>query len=255
MASRSSDPKKRRKDDEDMEDSDSDSEEEEEAMRLDNVMEDEGVEDVVFDFDDPQEKHWESIRGLLERCWALGDVDSLAEIVAKDPASVGTVVEVADNEVVCVAAVIRLQHYTDGANRGVDDARRILTTAGITAADKASTSPCALVVRAKMVNVPPRVVAAAYRCLKNDVANLGFHAFVVIVPVPQQEKSANSSKKSKVHLDCDDFDDDLFTKRASLVVPLDSSHHSRRPLSFAALYIPADAFNAAIDDISRLADQ
>lgn len=61
----------------------------------------------------------------------LSACDALAEIAAKDPASVGTVVTAGGDtdEVVAVAAAVRLQHYKVGTNAGVDAVRATLSQA------------------------------------------------------------------------------------------------------------------------------
>jgi len=246
------------------------------------------VDDVGFfrfDFDDPQEKHFESIRGLLLRGATVaavgGDaraVEALSDVVAKDAASVGTVVEVADNEVVCVTAIVNLQHYDPGQNLGVDAARKVLAaseTPGLSLAarpKKKDAKSYALLVRGKMVNVPPRVAAAAYRCLQKDVANLGFAGFVVVVKRGTADATAKKTKRppkkraaTAAKLECDDFDDDCFAARATEVLPLGATQRITKKNNdttngllssppFAALYLSPADFAAAIDDISRLAE-
>lgn len=103
---------------------------------------------VVFDFDDPQERHFESIRGLL-RASAMSGVtkddlvacDALAEIAAKDPASVGTVVTAGGDkdEVVALAAALGLQLYKVGTNAGIDAVRATLSQAAPPSAVSGST--------------------------------------------------------------------------------------------------------------------
>ena len=80
--------------------SESESEAEAEAeapLRLDEPLAEEGLQDIDFDFDDPQERHAPSILGLLRK-HPLADVAprpalaALADLLAGDPRSVGTVV-------------------------------------------------------------------------------------------------------------------------------------------------------------------
>ncbi|KAJ8611662.1 hypothetical protein CTAYLR_007884 [Chrysophaeum taylorii] len=253
-------------DDDDEEDEDDD----DEAMRLDRVMEEE-TEEVTFEFDDPQDRHFESIRGLLRTSGALGLVrgsvracDALADIAARDPASVGTVVSAGSDadDVVALAAIVRLQHYAVGANAGVDAARQTLaqaapptSVASLEAANASSEREHALVLRGKFVNVPPRVLAAAYRCLRKDMAQFddAIVGFVVVVVAGGASAAASTKKPTAAApLECDDFDDECFAAKASDVVPLPAKVPGGKKLY--ALHLSPQALRAAIDEINRLAE-
>ena len=112
---------------------DSDEEEEDTAMHLDAVLDGEN-EDIDIFFDDPQEKHTESMQVILRKsplgthrytrvmvsgaCVGVKAADALANIAACDPESVGTVAgssgEGEEFSLFCFCAVVRLDHYKAG---------------------------------------------------------------------------------------------------------------------------------------------
>lgn len=230
-------------------------------MRLDNVMEDEGVEEFDFDFDDPQERHFESIRGLLRANPAtLGVVkgsieacDGLAEIAAKDTKSVGTVVTVGDDrdEVVAFAAAIGLDLYPSG-QVALAPTRQTLSSV----LKKSS----ALILRGKLVNVPPRVVAGVYKCLATDLEDFGAESFVVLVCArPGLSTSQNGrSGKKQMSLDCDYFDDECFAAEADHVVALPRTRRcgggDGDDGTIHALRLDPKSFQAAVSNIQRQAE-
>ena len=113
--------------------SESESEAEAEApLRLDEPLAEEGLQDIDFDFDDPQERHAPSILGLLRK-HPLADVAprpalaALADLLAGDPRSVGTVVgSGGGDDLIGFVAAVDLAAYDAGAHAGVDAARACL---------------------------------------------------------------------------------------------------------------------------------
>uniref|UniRef100_A0A7S3NLY7 Protein BCP1 n=1 Tax=Aureoumbra lagunensis TaxID=44058 RepID=A0A7S3NLY7_9STRA len=265
---------KRKKEEEDVEMSEEEEEEEDDGMRLDSVIQEEGVEDIVFDFDDPQEKHFDSIRGILFRntiakCVNNIALNDLSDLIANDPASAGTVVEVADHEVICFAAVVNLQHYNSGANTGVDAIRNILSLATTdnlrAAASPDSRNNYAFLARGYLVNVPPKIIATTYRLLRDDLAKMQtFRGFILLVrgedPTSHHSKSTPAFKKHATAIaQCDSFDDDCFVAAAS-------EHFSLNPTSssaaasispggrISAIYLDIASFSAAVDEIIQLSE-
>ena len=113
--------------------SESESESEAEApLRLDEPLAEEGLQDIDFDFDDPQERHAPSILGLLRK-HPLADVAprpalaALADLLAGDPRSVGTVVgSGGGDDLIGSVAAVDLAAYDAGAHAGVDAVRACL---------------------------------------------------------------------------------------------------------------------------------
>ena len=144
--------------------SESESEAEAEApLRLDEPLAEEGLQDIDFDFDDPQERHAPSILGLLRK-HPLADVAprpalaALADLLAGDPRSVGTVVgSGGGDDLIGFVAAVDLAAYDAGAHAGVDAARACLGELAAGAARPV------LVTHAFFVNTPPKVVAAAFQ--------------------------------------------------------------------------------------------
>ena len=166
--------------------SESESEAEAEAeapLRLDEPLAEEGLQDIDFDFDDPQERHAPSILGLLRK-HPLADVAprpalaALADLLAGDPRSVGTVVgSGGGDDLIGFVAAVDLAAYDAGAHAGVDAARACL---GALAAGAARP---VLVTHAFFVNTPPKVVAAAFQCFAADLDAAAFEADALVVPV------------------------------------------------------------------------
>ena len=141
--------------------SESESEAEAEAeapLRLDEPLAEEGLQDIDFDFDDPQERHAPSILGLLRK-HPLADVAprpalaALADLLAGDPRSVGTVV---------AGRRRRPDRLRRRCRPGRHDAARTrASTRRERASARAPGAGLVLVTHAFFVNTPPKVVAAA----------------------------------------------------------------------------------------------
>lgn len=115
--------------------------------------------------------------------------------------------------------------------------------------------------RGKYVNVPPRVRAAMYKCLFDDVANLARTqaGFIVIAAASTTTTTTKSHKKHATavpSLAYTDFEDDCFAAHASAVVPLTTAATKPNAAVFrlVALHLDAAALAAAIADIQRLAN-
>ena len=145
--------------------SESESEAEAEAeapLRLDEPLAEEGLQDIDFDFDDPQERHAPSILGLLRK-HPLADVAprpalaALADLLAGDPRSVGTVVGSGGGDyLIGFVAAVDLAAYDAGAHAGVDAARACL--GALARAQRGRSSS-----RTRSSETPPKVVAA-FQC-------------------------------------------------------------------------------------------
>ena len=196
--------------------SESESEAEAEApLRLDEPLAEEGLQDIDFDFDDPQERHAPSILGLLRK-HPLADVAprpalaALADLLAGDPRSVGTVVgSGGGDDLIGFVAAVDLAAYDAGAHAGVDAARACL---GALAAGAARP---VLVTHAFFVNTPPKVVAAAFQCFAADLDAAAFEADALVVPVraaDEDRDEAPRAKKARVAVSCASFHDDEFAR-------------------------------------------
>ena len=198
--------------------SESESEAEAEAeapLRLDEPLAEEGLQDIDFDFDDPQERHAPSILGLLRK-HPLADVAprpalaALADLLAGDPRSVGTVVgSGGGDDLIGFVAAVDLAAYDAGAHAGVDAARACL---GALAAGAARP---VLVTHAFFVNTPPKVVAAAFQCFAADLDAAAFDADALVVPVraaDEDRDEAPRAKKARVAVSCASFHDDEFAR-------------------------------------------
>ena len=189
--------------------SESESEAEAEAeapLRLDEPLAEEGLQDIDFDFDDPQERHAPSILGLLRK-HPLADVAprpalaALADLLAGDPRSVGTVVgSGGGDDLIGFVAAVDLAAYDAGAHAGVDAARAARPV---------------LVTHAFFVNTPPKVVAAAFQCFAADLDAAAFEADALVVPVraaDEDRDEAPRAKKARVAVSCASFHDDEFAR-------------------------------------------
>jgi hypothetical protein len=239
-------------DSEEEEESSSDEEEvgvEEAGVELHEQLEEEGLEDIDFDFDDPQERHFHAIRGLLRQSPATAlasdvELSALADLLASDPKSVGTVVgSGGGDELVGFVAGVQLGEYEPKANAGVD--------ALVRAATKTSAGGRLLVAaHAFFVNTPPKVVAAAFDLFAKDLAALSYDRVLVAVKTSAPAGAPGApakKKKAKQAKECDRFEDDAFAKRAASAVDVGPQA--------TLLVLAPDAYAAAVAEIAALAAQ
>jgi len=218
--------------------SSSSSEDDEPALRLDAPLEDEGLEDVDFEFDDPQRRHAPSLRGLLRRHpleSALGAAaaDALAELVAGDSRSVGTVVgSGGGDDLVGFAAAVDLDAHAGDAHAGVDAA--VARLAAVEGAAFKAKRP-ALLAHAFFVNTPPKVVAAAFRCLADDLSRAGLAPGVILAPVSTVDAPAPGAAKRARPAATTTFHDDELAARAAATADLGGKTTllALRPAAFA----------------------
>ena len=235
------------------EESSSDEEEEEEELKLDEQLEEEGLEDIDFDFDDPQERHFHAIRGMLRQSPVTSiandvELSALADLLAGDGKSVGTVVgSGGGDELVGFAAAVQLAEYAPKADAGVDALVRAAAKVG------AGGQRAVVVVHAFFVNCPPKVVAATFDLFQKDLAGLSYDEVLVLVtpssetpaaaPAPPSKKAKKAKKKPGVA--CDKFEDDAFSQAAAARVDVGGGA--------ALLRLTPDRYAAAVADIAAQA--
>lgn len=236
--------------DSDSEESSSSDEEEEEDMKLDGRLEEEGLEDIDFDFDDPQERHFHAIRGLLRQnpmAALANDVDlsALSDLLASDEKSVGTVVgSGGGDDLVGFAAAVQLAKYAPKANPGVDALAKALKAAG------RSGDRGAFVSHAFFVNTPPKVVAAAFECFAKDLKDLTFDRVFLLVKAEAAAAAAPAKKKPKAAatpVEYPAFYDDEFAKLATSNADLGKGAR--------LLELAPKKFRTAVANIRQLADK
>jgi hypothetical protein len=229
--------------------SESESEPEAAPLRLDEPLAEEGLEDIDFDFDDPQERHAPSILGLLRK-HPLADVAprpalaALADLLASDPRSAGTVIgSGGGDDLIGFVAAVDLAAYDAGAHAGVDAARACL------GALVAGAARPVLVVHAFFVNTPPKVVAAAFECFAADLDAAAFEADALVVPVRAADApvAAPRTKKARVAVSCASFHDDEFARASCDATDLGGGA--------TLLALDPGQFAAAIARVRALAEQ